>query len=985
VVLGALGVVALLHPAGAAAQTATGNLRGYVLTGAGGTPVGEAQVVARSAATNQPRTTVTNATGFYYLGGLRPGEYAVTIRRVGFAPTTRTVQVPIAQTVDLRVTLAETAVQLSTVTVQAEATSTTRTSEVGTNVSREQIANLPNFERNVLDLAKLAPGVSSTTGDVNSTDKSFAAGGQPASAVNVFIDGATYKSDILPGGTAGQTASKGNPFPQAALDEFRVLTQNYKAEYQRASSAIIVATTRSGTNALAADAFAYGIGYGYSARDAYAARQGLGKPQYRRLQAGGSLGGPLVRDRLFLIGTYELNFRDDPAYVTLGGSAAQLPPGLNLARYTGQFQQEFRQHLGVAKLTYVAGERSTVDASVNVRVDRDFRSFGGQTAFENAVNLPIRVYTGIVNWRFTGDRWLNEAQFSPQQYLWQQIPVNPGIVGQNYDGVLQIGGNQASQRFTQNRFSFRDDVTRSGVRLGGDHVFKFGANVDLLGYRGEKDLAGNPRFTYNVSNNYTTPAFVQFGFGDPLIRTTNTQFGAYVQDDWTIGRRLTLNLGLRWDAETNPINNAYVTPRPLADSLRGALAGRLFVTRPNAAGGNDTVRVVDRLGGIGRFISEGRSSRELFLRAFQPRLGASYDLSGDGRTVLFGGGGIYYDRQNWNTFYDEQYRRQYGQYTVDFRSNCPTPVGCTAWDPRYLADPSTLRALVGNVGVPEVFLVANDLRPPRTTQASAGVRQAVRDVRVTLSYNGVFGRNITNYVRASGFGGLGPNYSTAFVTDDRVRTRYHSLQLQLERGLPAAGRFGGGLAYTLSRAEQQGNASDIFWFFDERYPTVADLPWRAAQGDQRHNLVANGIARLPGQFLLSGIVTLGSAITVNAADASQGTGPFQRRTYAYTPPGRPFLGFGRVFATQNLDLRLQKDLPVRGGQRVGLAVDLYNALGSTNFGCFNGDVPAPGQQNTIYGQPQCAAAGRRIQIGLNYGLRAARGASRTAAGDGATR
>jgi hypothetical protein len=340
--------------------------------------------------------------------------------------------------------------------------------------------------------------------------------------------------------------------------------------------------------------------------------------------------------------------------------------------------------------------------------------------------------------------------------------------------------------------------------------------------------------------------------------------------------------------------------------------------------------------------------------------------------VLFGGGGIYYDRQNWNTFYDEQYRRQYAQYNVNFSDNCTTAVGCTRWDPNYLSNPASLRALAGTTGVPEVFLVANDLRPPRTTQASAGVRQAFGLTRLTLSYNGVFGRNITNYVRASGFGGLGPNYLTAFVTDDRVRTRYNALQLQVEHPLVEGRRLGGGLAYTLGRAEQQGNASDIFWFFDDRYPTVADLPWRAANGDQRHQIVANGIARLPWQFLASAIVTLGTGITQSATDASAGNGIYQRRIYPYTPPARAFLGVGRVFATQNLDVRVQKDLPLATGQRVGLVVDLYNALNSRNFGCYNGDIPAPGQVNANLNTPGCAALGRRAQVGLTYGLRAAR-------------
>ena len=969
-----LGAVALVGAAGttARAQTATGNLRGYV-TATAGAPVADAQVVARYVETNARRVTVTNASGFYYLGGLRPGRYELSVRRIGLAPQTREVVVQIGQTSDVSLATAEAAVTLSAVQVTASATTTetTRTSEVGTNVSREQIASLPNFERNVLDLARLAPGVTATQNNSTNNDKTFAAGGQPSNSVNVFVDGASFKSDVLQGGTAGQDASKGNPFPQGAIQEFRVLTQNYKAEYQKASSAIIVATTRSGTNDFEADAFGYGINYGFAAKDAYGARQGFASPSYRRLQAGGSVGGPIVRDKLFFFGTYEGNFRDDPAYVVLGGSAAQVPASVNLSRFTGQYQQRFREHLGIAKLTYNQSDRSTFDASVNIRHDQDFRDFGNDRAFSRAIDYPIRVYTGILNHRYGGDRWVNEFQFSPQQLTWQTEPRDLTTPGQIYDGALSFGGQAGGQRFVQNRFSFRDDLTRSAVQLGGDHVFKFGANVDLLGYHADKDQYRNPQFTYTVDNRYTTPARVTFGFGNPTITTVNRQVGAYLQDDWTIGKKLTLNLGVRWDAETNPINNSYVTPRPVADSLAGALRSQLFVTRPNTSGGRDTVRVIDELGGLSRFVSNGRSSRPVNYKQFQPRLGASYDFRGDGRTVVFGGGGIYYDRQNWNTFFDEQFRRQYGQYTVTFvtpPATCTTSVGCAVWNPNYLSNPSSLQALVGTVGVPEVFLVANDLRQPRTTQASFGVRQAVGATRVTVSYNGVFGRNITNYVRASPFGGLGPNYLTAFVTDDRVKTRYNSLQLQLERPLTAATRFGGSLAYTLSKAEQQGDASSIFWFFDDRYPTVADLPWRASTGDQRHQIVANALVRIPGQVLLSSIVTLGTGLVQSATNSSQGTGPYQQFTYPYTPPKRPFLGVGQVFATQNLDLRLTKDLPLPSGQRVGVSVDLYNALNSENFGCYDGNIPAPGQINANYNRPTCAALGRRIQVGLTYGL-----------------
>ncbi len=986
-------LVLLGSPDAVRAQTSTSNLRGYV-TGPGGAPVSDVQVAARDVATNQQRGTLTNAAGFYYIGGLRPGRYTVTARRVGLTPQTRTVQLQIGQTLDLNLSVAEAAVQLTTVTVQAEAEGTTaRTSEISTNVSREQIQNLPNFERNFLDIARLAPGI--TSQNVNSTDKTFAASGQPADAVNVFIDGATYKSDVLTGGVAGQNASKGNPFPQDAVQEFRVITQNYKAEYQRAGSAIITATTRSGSNTVEASAFGFNVNNALVSRDAFTAGRNGPRPQYKRWQAGGSLGGPIVRDKLFFFGTYELNQRREPANVLFGGDSTFAPAALlaQLRPYTGGYAQEFLSHLGFGKLTWNAGANSTVDASFSIRKDHDFRGFGGQTSYEARENLDIGVYTGIANWRLAGDRWLNEAQASTQLYEWKPTWINGDLVGRQYNNILRIGGKDSQQDFNQNRISLRDDITRSAVQLAGDHVFKLGGNVDFLTYRAEKAFTQNPVFRYRRDEQYAYPFEAGFGFGDPDVKNDNTQFGVYAQDDWTIGRRLVLNLGLRWDAETNMINNKYVTPQALADSLRGPLNSQLFVrqTIPNptnpAGTSTQQVRTIDMLGGIDRFISTG-DNRPMYKKAWQPRLGASFDVFGDTRTVLFGGYGLYYDRTVWNNLLDEQFRRQFGVYTVSFRATqaeCAAVTDatirnrCTAWNDRYY-DPAQLRTLAGSVGIPEVFLVKNDLVPPSTQQFSTGVRQSVGPTLVTLTYNGVRGRNFMNFIRAAYTigtpGAARQNYAAVFITDDRVKTWYDAVQLQVDKPIRGTAKWGGSVAYTLGRAEEQGQSTDLFWGFDEKFPTVADRPRRRAPGDQRHKIVMNGVFRLPAEITFSTIVNLASGITVNASDQTLGTGQFQAVTYTFTPPGRPFLGLGHVFAFQQVDARLEKALSLAGGNRVSVVADLFNALNNANYGCFNTTIPPAGQTNPNYGTPGCAGLGTRLQLGLRYAYRGAETAGR---------
>jgi hypothetical protein len=161
-----------------------------------------------------------------------------------------------------------------------------------------------------LDLAVLAPGTSLQNDRLDGTARSFSAGAQGADQTNLFIDGASYKNDLIHGGAVGQDRSRGNPFPRNAVQEFRILTQNYKAEYQKASSAIITATTKSGGNVWTGNAF-----YAYQnkdlvALDTFARATNTPKPDYSRDLIGLSMGGPIIKNRLRFFGSYEGNYQD---------------------------------------------------------------------------------------------------------------------------------------------------------------------------------------------------------------------------------------------------------------------------------------------------------------------------------------------------------------------------------------------------------------------------------------------------------------------------------------------------------------------------------------------------------------------------------------------------------------------------------------------------------------------------------------------------
>src|SRR5256885_2582310 len=333
-----LAFVVIAAPA-ALAQTSTGSIRGYV-TDASGAPVAGARVIAVNVSTSAQREASTQSNGFYTLIGLVPAEYDVTARQIGMAAQKAHVRVLIAEVFPLDFKLGRSAVQLEAVTIAAAAGVEAQTSEVATSVTPQQMRALPSASHNFLDLAALAPGVSvapdfANLGSSNAgvTDKAFSYGGQGPGSVNVFIDGASLKNDLtggesgIHGGTFGQDASRGNPFPRAAIQEYRVITQNFKAEYQQSSGAIIVATTRAGGNVWSGD-----VSFGYQnkdlvAQDSISKAQTFGKPDYTRSLADVSIGGPLIKDRLFFFGSYEGNYQNRDALVRVDTGNALAPPG----------------------------------------------------------------------------------------------------------------------------------------------------------------------------------------------------------------------------------------------------------------------------------------------------------------------------------------------------------------------------------------------------------------------------------------------------------------------------------------------------------------------------------------------------------------------------------------------------------------------------------------------------------------------------------
>ena len=914
----------------AVAQTTTSSLRGKVMDESGNA-FPTAEITAVAVASGYRYTAVAGEDGSFLLSGLAPGTYRVDVAAPAYRGATREVTLLIGQTVETDFRLRPDTVLTEEMTVVGSVPVEMETSEVATNITPHQIENLPQNDRNFLNFAALAPGVLLGTDELK---KEIRAGAQGSSAINVFIDGVSFKNDVIQGGVVGQDSSRGNPFPQNAVQEFRVITQNFSAEYQKASSAIITAVTKSGTNELSGDAF-----YLYQDKSLVAENPFThAKPEYERGQYGVSIGGPIIADRMHYFVSYEGNDQDREETVALAtGWESDPSVRQQLAAHTGTFVSPFRSDLAFGKLSFQFSGSQFIDWSGNYRKETDIRSFGGITSRDSAENVKNDVWGTNLRHMYTAGTWLNELSISLQTFQWNPTPLDSSSIGRVYENfgggtVLRIGGRDTEQDIGQERLAFRDDVSFSNLKLGpGHHNLKVGGNVDFLDYTVTKFFEENPRYFFREGMSATIPYKARFGFGDPDMSADNTQYGIYAQDDWSFNDRLTLNLGLRWDYETNMINMDYVTPADVRARLSDNFDARFFTD------GND---------------------REPKTDMFQPRLGFSYDLTGAGRTVVFGGAGRYYDRQLFNLTLDEQFRLQHavGDFYFSETGN-DTVFGfpTVKWDPKYLTAQG-LRELQaeGITGKPEIFLIPNDLAVPYSNQWNLGVRQSFAGMVASATYASVRSYNGVGFVFANGVGGeVDPAYANVLAADDDVRTWYDAVYLTLDRAYTERSNYGFNLAYTWSDAEQIGN-TDLFNFDRQR---ISDYARYGTPGTMEHRIVASGIVGLPFQSQLSTLVQYSSGDKFRVHDFPNG---FCGDKNCYVPR----TGKGPSYTT--VDLRLDKDFSFRGAYRLGISGEVFNIFNEervTGFDEWGVNNPNEGKPNNIISGSQ-----RRFQIGVRVGF-----------------
>ncbi|MDE1160907.1 MAG: carboxypeptidase regulatory-like domain-containing protein [Acidobacteriaceae bacterium] len=694
---------------GALAQTTTTSIVGRVLDPSGAV-VPKAQVVMQNKDTNQELRTLTDSHGEYRIDLLPAGTYDEKVTASGYKTTVQPgLVLYVGQVVTLNASLsigeASTTVEVST----AQPIVNTTNSEIGETITSREITDLPLVDRNAYTLLDIIPGVQNNQNSIvfgYPEQRTIVNGGYDAGtgSVNYFLDGG-------PNLTGLRNTGNITPNPDA-LQEFRVQTNGYSAEYGRFPGGIINAITKSGTNDF------HGTVFEFNRNQALAARtygsDALPKAPLNRNQFGGTLGGPLRKDKLFFFGSYAglrqdaANFVNSavvpteaersgdfsgdaatalpvdisgttPALFACGGvvgkiCSTQLDPsavkimndyiphanvGTNL--WQGYLATSVHSDDFLAKLTANLSERQHLNVLY-------FNTSGNSLLPANSsTNLPwANIY---YHWRQQNSNIVHDYVISPSliNQTWITYTRNfagrvgsPGTGLDDLDSSFTTQGTKSLPYITvtgyftlgnavqgpvagTNFYSVRDMLTwthgRHSIRFGGESsldkdiqqitqtnygVFSFGTTM-TAGTVNKVKYTGNALAAFEIGS----PTGVSQG--SPVTGYTNSWNTAlFLQDDYRILPRLTLNLGIRWDIQTPPTD---------PENKEGTyIAGRQSVVRPTAPVG----QLFPGDAGVTRGITPVRWNH------ISPRVGFAYDLFGNSRTSIRGGAGLFWGSTSGN-------------------------------------------------------------------------------------------------------------------------------------------------------------------------------------------------------------------------------------------------------------------------------------------------------------------------------------------------
>ena len=841
---GVLLAYALSLPAPVLAQQTTGTIAGRVVDEQDAGIPG-ATVTATNADTGLVRELTSGGNGLYRLAALPVGTYDVVTERPGLARFVRGgVVVNIGHTTDLDIIL-RVAPLAQTITVTASAPLISLTSSaVGQVVDLARIESLPLNGRQFANLAATVPGVGlGFHADLTkSTKYSPQISGGNGRNVNYVVDGGDNNDDTV-GGLL-------QLFPLEALQEFNVLTQRFDAQYGR-GGAVLNVVTKSGTNQLRGSWFTLLRDASLNARTLSERINDLEKQDYRRYQIGGSVGGPIVENRSHFFAAYERTQQDTRQAVnTLGLFPAE----------DGIYDVPFREHLFTAKVT----ASPTPAHYLALRYGRDANSQPAGAGLRAAPSSWATTRNGYHsvnanhNW-VTGRSTLNEFVFQYSDFVNEIPATDTGPHLRFPNGVTAGTSPVAPQGTEQTKWQFRNDFSWTGTGFGGlGHELKVGANWVHEPHLFVSVGQGTSGIFFMGANDLDGPVEIVLVIGgNTTLNIPIDSYSLFLQDDWRVSSRLTLNLGARWD---------YVDGIPF-DQDR-----------------NPNFQVLQTAGSAGRFdgtvLEDFGQERRGDTNNIQPRLGFVYDLHGTGRDVIRGGWGIYTDFAYTNANVLTAAIDAGGGGGPVFIASAPGGIQRPDGTLFRVSDPlSTIasRNLV-NPDIPPLAgeVVSPRLEQPYTYQTSIGwARELGPATAVTIDYVRVDGRDLNLRLRPNAIVGgrrylgdlpIQPNSISFRTALSKGTSQYDALVAGVRRRL--SGRLDLNASYTLAKA-----TSDVGTAYDEIVQNLVQdvtAPFAPVQKapstrtDARHRITVSASVEVPLGFRISPIFFYRSALPAHS-------------------------------------------------------------------------------------------------------------------------
>jgi hypothetical protein len=821
-------------------QAANATLTGTIIDELGAV-IPRTKITATQTATGLKRDAVSNEEGVYIFSNMMPGEYELRLEATGFAPKVKkAVSLKVGQTVTLDIRLDVPGLKeqiVDDITYRPPLIDNSNSVIDSVIVSRE-VESLPLNGRNFLELALLVPGNSPAPNfDPTKTNTVvISSAGQLGRGGNVTIDGADTNDDVVGGSIQN--------ISQEAIQEFQIATNRFSSQLGRSGSSVINVITKSGTNDLHGSGSVFFRDSSWQALPATFDRSVDQSPPFDRQQYAFAIGGPIKKNRAWFFGSFEDRNQDGVVLVGArdlatrsirrGFADSPLDDFMTTDRVDWapnsddrfSFRYSFQREQGTTASTLV----------------RSIGSASQRQSSENKSNSFLANYSHLFS-----PNDVNIFNFSFSTFRNDTLPVALGPQ-LTFPSIQDGASFRVPQQTKQRRFQFGDAFTM----LRGNHTFTIGGEIqrvesdlDLKVFQqGRIELIEDfPDFDRNGDgrvddNDLLFAVTLRSGVPDRslvLPDTDNTYFAAYFQDDWRVHRGFTLNLGLRYEVDTD-VKNVSRT-----DELNPLILPFLKGTR-----GKDT-------------------------NNFAPRVGFNYSTA-DSRTSIHAGYGIYYDRVTLEI--------QTLERGLDGRA---LPVEVRAGNlffipPQFLFDPvngvfpppapTLANPFTGFVlpgaGAGGINIIDNDLQNPTVHQINIGVQ---RELGVDFALRADYVRNVgTHFIigRIIGTVPFNPVVGGPEIVknlESSVRTKYNGLLLSLEKRFARHAQLRA--SYTLSRSFNYANDDQIPFSNGPIDSNDLRREYGPTPNDQRHRFTFSGVFQLPGQFRVAPILTLASSVPID--------------------------------------------------------------------------------------------------------------------------